>query len=310
MGLEAAYRHFEHHEPFAYVLWQRDHNSESVFRPLQKFTYDSFYAGVGSTGELAKSLSYRLECVYESGHSFFERRFQQSNRVDAWALAAELEYLDPGPHKARASVAYLFGSGDADTLAKTFRFVTQPPQRIAGIVCVGFVGKMLRCTPLQFLELLPHGADAGVICNADVAVDRSQQMGHPHRQRFQLAPAVAEVPMRDDQQGLTRADQVDQRHLHRQRSTAGHDERLGALGEHDSLQVEQAGPVGVDEAGGQMGDGGSSQHFEYALVYRRGAGDHGQDRIAHDRELRLPRCGRLARRTRLSQHIGTRTERP
>ncbi len=116
LGGEMKYRGFERHEPFAYVLWQRDHNREKRFQPFQRYDYDSFYAGLGSTGELVDHLRYVAEGVFESGRGFGDGRFLRDNDVGAWAMRAELEYLFRGPHRACASIEYLFGSGDADRL--------------------------------------------------------------------------------------------------------------------------------------------------------------------------------------------------
>jgi hypothetical protein len=117
VGAQLTYLDFERHEPFAYALWQRDRNREAIQHPLQAFDYDSFYVGLGSSGELTKGLRYLVEGVYEAGHSFSEGRFLRDNRIEAWSLLAELEYLFPGPHKARASIEYLLGSGDAQRIA-------------------------------------------------------------------------------------------------------------------------------------------------------------------------------------------------
>ena len=114
LGAQVTYRGFERHEPFAYALWQRDHNREAFYQPFQKYNYDSFYLGVGSTGELTERLRYAAELVYESGHSFNNRRFLRNNDIEAWAVKADLEYLFPGARRARTSVGYLFGSGDSD----------------------------------------------------------------------------------------------------------------------------------------------------------------------------------------------------
>ncbi len=113
LGGQLKYLGFERHEPFAYVLWQRDRNREAEYRPFQGFGYDSFYSGLGSTGELTQRLRYETEWVYESGDSFGDGRFVRRNDIDAWALRAELEYLFRGDHKPRASIEYLFGSGDS-----------------------------------------------------------------------------------------------------------------------------------------------------------------------------------------------------
>ena len=100
-----------------YALWQRDRHREAVFQPLQAFDYDSFYFGLGATGEWAKGWRYATEWVYQRGHRFGQQRFLRDNDIEAWAIDAELEYLFPGEHKARTSIEYLFGSGDADRLA-------------------------------------------------------------------------------------------------------------------------------------------------------------------------------------------------
>lgn len=112
-GAEATYAGFDRHEPFAYVLWQRDHNHETYPVLLQQYDYDSFYAGIGSTGEIVPRLAYRTEAVYESGDSFGYHRFLSPDVVRAWAWDAELEYRFKGAHQPRASVEYLFASGDA-----------------------------------------------------------------------------------------------------------------------------------------------------------------------------------------------------
>lgn len=116
-GAQLKYLGFERHEPFVYGFHQHDRNREARFRRFQRFDYDSFYVGLGSTGELAKSLRYATELVYETGRSFGHGQFLHDNDIDAWAVQAELEYLFPGRHKARGSIEYLFGSGDPDRAA-------------------------------------------------------------------------------------------------------------------------------------------------------------------------------------------------
>ncbi len=115
-GAELTYLGFERHEPFVYVLWQRDHNRDALPHPLQDFDYDSFYVGLGSTGELTKGLRYLTEWVHESGHSFGRRRFLDSDVIRAWALNVQLEYLFRGPRKGRVSLEYLFATGDSNRL--------------------------------------------------------------------------------------------------------------------------------------------------------------------------------------------------
>lgn len=113
-GMQLKYKGLERHEPYIYAFRQEDKNREVVFQPLQRFDYDSFYIGIGSSGELAKNLHYSTEWVYETGESYGHRQFLADNKIRAWAAHAGLQYLIPGPHRARVSAEYLFGSGDAE----------------------------------------------------------------------------------------------------------------------------------------------------------------------------------------------------
>jgi hypothetical protein len=117
IGGQLRYLGWERHEPFAYVFWQRDQNSEGLFPLNQEYDYDSFYVGVGSVGELVENLRYAAEWVYETGESYGHRQFLSTDDIRAWAWDMQLEYLFPGSHKPRASVEYIFGSGDGDRFA-------------------------------------------------------------------------------------------------------------------------------------------------------------------------------------------------
>ncbi len=113
-GAELKYVGFDRHEPFAYAIWQRDDNVEERVRPFHPLTYDSEYFGFGSTGELMRRLRYLIEWTYETGESRSEQQFGKPADIRAWAWIHELEYLFPGERKTRASIEYLFGSGDSD----------------------------------------------------------------------------------------------------------------------------------------------------------------------------------------------------
>lgn len=113
-GAEVTYRRPQRHRPFAFVLWQRDHNSDGAYPLLQDYDYDSFYAGIGSMGELADRWRYSAELVYEGGAGSNRGPFAGRNEINAFAADFELEYLAPGPRRPRFSVEYLFGSGDSD----------------------------------------------------------------------------------------------------------------------------------------------------------------------------------------------------
>jgi len=146
-GAQLKYLGFERHEPFAYAFRQRDRNREAAYRPFQRFDYDSFYVGLGSTGEIAKGLRYTTEWVYETGRSFGHRQFIHDNDIDAWAVQAELEYLFPGEHKARTAIEYVFGSGDPDRFASPTNTVGG---NLGDLDDTGFVGFGYRDTGLSF----------------------------------------------------------------------------------------------------------------------------------------------------------------
>jgi len=116
LGGELRYLGWERHRPFVYALWQRDRNREVWRRTWQNYDYDSSYVGVGSVGELAEHVRYETEWVYQEGRGYGHRRFLKQDEVEAWAWRTELEYLAPGQRQARASLEYLFGSGDPDRL--------------------------------------------------------------------------------------------------------------------------------------------------------------------------------------------------
>ncbi len=146
-GGELTYHGFERHGPFAYALWQRDRNSERSRQRAQGFDYDSFYAGLGSRGELIEHLRYSAELVYETGYGFSSGESRHRNDIEAWGFDAQLEYLSPGRGKARASIEYLFGSGDADRSGS-------PTSTVGGndgdFKDEGFIGFGYRDTGLSF----------------------------------------------------------------------------------------------------------------------------------------------------------------
>ena len=98
------------------MLWQEDHNHDTWPDPLQGYDYDSFYVGVGSEGELIDNLRYSTEWVHETGRSYGHRRFIKRDVIRAWAFDVQLEYLFDTRGRPRASVQYMFASGDPGRL--------------------------------------------------------------------------------------------------------------------------------------------------------------------------------------------------
>ncbi len=154
-GVEARYQGFERHEPFAYVLWQRDH-SRDVRRPAaarQRFDYDSFYAGIGSTGEIVSNLSYSAEFVAETGESYSTGAFARKNNIAAWAWDMQLEYLFDSTGKPRVGVGYMFASGDSDRL---FSPTSTVGGNSRGFKDSSFIGFGYRDTGLSFAPTLSN----------------------------------------------------------------------------------------------------------------------------------------------------------
>ena len=147
LGGELRYLGWERHRPFAYALWQRDHNRDEWRATWQNYDYDSSHVGLGSVGQLSDRVRYETEWVFQEGRGYGHRRFLKTNEVEAWAWRNELEYLARGDHKARASIEYLFGSGDPDRL-------TSPTNSLGGnrfdFSDSSFIGFGFRDTGLAF----------------------------------------------------------------------------------------------------------------------------------------------------------------
>ncbi len=115
-GVQVDYEGIENHRPFAYALWNDDYTDERPKVPLQNYSYDTRYFGIGSRGSLVHNLNYWTEWVYEGGESYGDGQFVRRDTVDAWAWDAGLEYLFDVPTRPFVSFEYMFASGDGDRL--------------------------------------------------------------------------------------------------------------------------------------------------------------------------------------------------
>lgn len=152
-GAEIEYLGFERHRPFAYVLWQNDQISDAIPEWIQNFEYNSFYVGLGSSGEIVPNLSYSTEWVFETGRSYGTRRSRNKNRINAWAWDIELEYLFDHPTRPRVGIEYMFASGENDR-------VGSPTDSFGGVSRgfrdEGFIGFGYRDTGLSFAPRLSN----------------------------------------------------------------------------------------------------------------------------------------------------------
>jgi len=152
-GIETRYMGFQRHEPFAYVLWNNDNTSEDPPDFFQEYDYDSFYVGLGSTGELARTVRYSTEWVYENGRSFGDSQFLRRDRICAWAFDVMLEYLPDLATQPRFRLEYMFAGGDGDRLGS-------PTNAVGGNrgdrKDTSFVGFGFRDTGLSFAPRLSN----------------------------------------------------------------------------------------------------------------------------------------------------------
>lgn len=112
-GVQATYKGFSHHRPYAYYLWQFDHTPERPRDPFQNYTYDSRYVGIGSQGVIFdRNLKYLVELAGEQGSS---QAFNGgTENIRAMILDSQLEYVFDMDRHPKIMAEYLWASGDGD----------------------------------------------------------------------------------------------------------------------------------------------------------------------------------------------------
>ena len=115
-GVQVAYERFQKHVPFVYALWNNDRTDERPSMWAQNYSYDSFYLGFGSRGEVAHNLNYWAEMVFESGHDYGDKSFLARDYIRAMGWDVGLEKLFDLPMRPRLVGEYMFASGDGDRL--------------------------------------------------------------------------------------------------------------------------------------------------------------------------------------------------
>jgi hypothetical protein len=128
------------HKPYAYALFQQDYNSDRTFdlgTVTTKFQYNSYYLGLGSTGNLGDRLVYGAEMVFEGGSSesnsftasgpFLTPVEQTTDDICAFAADLRLDYLVPDTRRTRLSTEFLLASGDDDRLHTSDTFGGNAP---------------------------------------------------------------------------------------------------------------------------------------------------------------------------------------
>jgi hypothetical protein len=115
------------HRPYFYALAQKDQNrmdERQIGSILTRYDYNSYYLGVGSTGEITQKLRYGVEVAYEYGdtlsNSFELVGFslfpvdQTRDDIYAAALDVRLDYLVSDPADTRLGAEVILATGDED----------------------------------------------------------------------------------------------------------------------------------------------------------------------------------------------------
>lgn len=106
---------FQKHQPFVYVLVQRDQNNDADLALInQHFDYDTEHYGIGMDGELITNLKYHVEYIKQTGESYCTLGTCKTD-IDAWAFEAKANYIfDFLWFNPRVNIGFLSGSGDED----------------------------------------------------------------------------------------------------------------------------------------------------------------------------------------------------
>jgi hypothetical protein len=118
-GTQIAYRGIPNHEPYAYLVWQRDRSEEKPEDPFQDYRYDGRYAGLGCRGSLGPRTMYVVEGLWEFGDSAANLQARNSERIEAYAFDGQIDHYTDWPGKPQFSLEYAYASGDKDRASAT-----------------------------------------------------------------------------------------------------------------------------------------------------------------------------------------------
>jgi hypothetical protein len=109
--------------PYVYFVKQNDLNDDTVLNDggtppsVTRFEYESYYIGIGSTGDLSDNLLYSVEVAYEGGSNLsnaFPGAAQTEDNINAYAADVRLDYLLNDRRNTRFSGEGILASGDSD----------------------------------------------------------------------------------------------------------------------------------------------------------------------------------------------------
>lgn len=145
------------HQFFAFGLAQRDYNHGDTFTAnavTTRFNYNSYYVGLGASGNIGDNLLYGVEFVYEGGQNLSNsfnpadgsQLVQTEDPISAYALDVRIDYLLADPQRTRFAAELILATGDDDRLASNSTFGGNRP----GTVDRGFASLGLLNTGLAF----------------------------------------------------------------------------------------------------------------------------------------------------------------
>jgi hypothetical protein len=113
--------------PYIYGLIQRDYNDRnlSVIGPIvTRYSYNSDYFGVGSTGQISDHLKYGIEATIEGGNDLSTSSQVQGfmlvpvpqtrDAIYAYAADGKIDYVPQDVHNSRVTIEGIVSSGDED----------------------------------------------------------------------------------------------------------------------------------------------------------------------------------------------------
>jgi hypothetical protein len=150
------------HHPYVFGLLQRDYNQDDQLDLgliTTKYNYNSWYAGVGSTGALNDHLRYGAELAYEGGTTLsnsFEASGggglfpieQKRDPIQAMGFDGRLDYFLLDSRQTRLSFEVIVATGDPDRGSSTNTFNgNRPGTKDHGFNAFGLVNTGLAFSP-------------------------------------------------------------------------------------------------------------------------------------------------------------------
>lgn len=177
--------------PFVYGLIQRDYNTDNTLSQgtvNTRFSYNSYYLGVGAAGTIGDHLRYGFEAAYETGNGLsnsfvlsplggLEAIDQTRDTIIAMAGDAKVDYLVNDAHQTRYGLEVIVASGDSDRGSATNTFNgNRPGTKDNGFNAFGLLNTGLAFAP-SVSNLLAVRVGASTFPLPEVSFFQHMQVG-------------------------------------------------------------------------------------------------------------------------------------